>query len=157
LGGGLILKTINKLEDGTAIRIPQDDSKSCYVGMIKKSMGDIDWSLDAVSIERLIRGLNPWPSAYTVWNGKVMKLWEADVVDKEYEGAYGQVAEVSRNSLVKTGKGGLSIRKLQLQGKKCMDIDAFLRGYPIAEGTVLERLADAPSSPNTGKKEERGV
>ena len=158
LGGGLILKTINKLEDGTAIRIPQDDSKSCYVGMIKKSMGDIDWSLDAVSIERLIRGLNPWPSAYTVWNGKVMKLWEADVVDKEFEGAYGQVAEVSRNSLViKTGKGGLSIRKLQLQGKKCMDIDAFLRGYPIAEGTVLERLADIPSSTNAGKKEERGV
>ncbi len=75
--------------------------------------------MDAVSIERLIRGLNPWPSAYTVWNGKVMKLWEAEVVDKEYEGGYGQVAEVSRDCLViKTGKGGLSIRKLQLQGKK---------------------------------------
>ncbi|SET75867.1 methionyl-tRNA formyltransferase [Lacrimispora sphenoides] len=159
LGGRLILKTIDKLEDGTAIRIPQDDSKACYVGMIKKSMGDIDWSMDAVSIERLIRGLNPWPSAYTVWNGKVMKLWEAEVVDKEYEGGYGQVAEVSRDCLViKTGKGGLSIRKLQLQGKKCMDIDAFLRGYPIAKGTVLERLADIPkSTENVGKKEERGV
>jgi methionyl-tRNA formyltransferase len=127
--------------------------------MIKKSMGDIDWSMDAVSIERLIRGLNPWPSAYSVWNGKVMKLWEAKVVDKEYEGAYGQVVEVDRDSLViKTGKGGLSIRKLQLQGKKCMDIDAFLRGYPVAEGTVLERLAGASScTENVGRKEERGV
>ena len=150
MGGRLILKTIEKLEDGTAVRIPQDDSGTCYVGMIKKSMGDIDWSMDAVSIERLIRGLSPWPSAYTAWNGKVMKLWEAEVIDKEYEGVCGQVTEVGRDSLViKTGNGGLSIRKLQLQGKKCMDIDAFLRGYPITAGTVLERLAD--------KKEERGV
>lgn len=141
IGSRLILKTIDKLEEGTAVRTPQDDSRTCYVGMIKKSMGDIDWSMDAVSIERLIRGLNPWPSAYTTWNGKVMKLWEAEVIDKEYEGACGQVAEVNRDSLViKTGKGGLSIRKLQLQGKKCMDVDAFLRGYPIAKGTVLERF-----------------
>jgi methionyl-tRNA formyltransferase len=155
LGSRLILKTIIKLEEGTAVRTPQDDLKTCYVGMIKKSMGDIDWSMDAVSIERLIRGLNPWPSAYTVWNGKVMKLWEAEVVDKEYEGAYGQVVEAGRDSLViKTGKGSLSIRKLQLQGKKCMEIDAFLRGYQIAEGTVLERLAGT-SSCSVGKKVER--
>lgn len=159
MGGRLILKTIEKLKEGTAIRIPQDDSGTCYVGLIKKSMGDIDWSMDAVSIERLIRGLNPWPSAYTAWNGKVIKLWEAEVVDKEYEGVCGQVAEAGRDSLViKTGKGGLSIRKLQLQGKKCMDIDAFLRGYHIGEGAVLERLAGIPSSPESlGKKEERRV
>ncbi|MDR2025701.1 MAG: methionyl-tRNA formyltransferase [Hungatella sp.] len=155
LGSRLILKTIIKLEEGTAVRTPQDDLKTCYVGMIKKSMGDIDWSMDAVSIERLIRGLNPWPSAYTVWNGKVMKLWEAEAVDKEYEGACGQVVEVGRDFLViKTGKGSLSIRKLQLQGKKCMEIDAFLRGYQIAEGTILERLAGA-SSCSVGKKVER--
>ncbi len=142
IGGRLILKTLKKLEEGSAVRIPQDDSKSCYVGMIKKSMGDIDWSMDAVSIERLIRGLNPWPSAYTVWNGRVIKLWEADVVEKEYEGVYGQVVEAARNCLViKTGKGALTIRELQLQGKKRMDAGAFLRGYPITEGTVFERLA----------------
>lgn len=70
VGAALILKTLKKLEDGTAVRTPQDDSNSNYVGMIKKSMGDIDWSMEAVSIERLIRGLNPWPSAYTDWNGK---------------------------------------------------------------------------------------
>lgn len=159
LGGGLILKTIKKLEEGTALRTPQDDSKTCYVGMIKKSMGDIDWTMDAVSIERLIRGLNPWPSAYTGWNGKVMKLWEAKVVDKEYEGAFGQVVEVGRDALIiKTGKGGLSIRKLQLQGKKCMDIDAFLRGYPIVEGTVLSHLAGMALCPEgMGRKEERGI
>ncbi len=51
--------------------------------MIKKSKGDIDWSQDAVSIERLIRGLNPWPSAYTGWEGRIIKLWEADVLEEE--------------------------------------------------------------------------
>lgn len=140
VGGTLILKTLKKLEEGTAVRIPQDETKSCYVGMIKKSMGDIDWSMDAQAIERLIRGLNPWPSAYTGWNGKVIKIWEASVIDKEYEGVCGQVVEAGRDRLVvKTGKGGLSIHELQLQGKKRMDIDAFLRGYSIAEGTVFER------------------
>lgn len=141
IGGRLILKTLKKIEEGTAVRTPQDESNTCYVGMIKKSMGDIDWSMDAESIERLIRGLNPWPSAYTGWNGKVMKLWEATVVEKEYEGVYGQVVEVGRDRMiVKTGKGGLSIRELQLQGKKRMDIGAFLRGYQVSEGTVLKQL-----------------
>lgn len=140
LGGSLIIKTLKKLEDGTAVRIPQDDTKSCYVGMIKKSMGDIDWSMDAQAIERLIRGLNPWPSAYTGWNGRVIKIWEASVIDKEYEGTCGQVVEAGRDHLiVKTGKGSLSVLELQLQGKKRMDIGAFLRGYSIAEGTVFER------------------
>lgn len=141
IGGRLILKTLKKLEEGTAVRTPQDESKTCYVGMIKKSMGDIDWSMDAASIERLIRGLNPWPSAYTGWNGKVMKLWEAKVVEKEYEGVHGQVVEIGRDCMiVKTGKGGLSIRELQLQGKKRMDIGAFLRGYQVSEGTVLKQF-----------------
>ncbi len=140
VGGTLILKTLKKLEEGTAVRTPQDDTKSSYVGMIKKSMGDIDWSMEAQAIERLVRGLNPWPSAYTSWSNKVIKIWEASVVDKEYEGVYGQVVEAGRDRLVvKTGKGGLSICELQLQGKKRMDVGAFLRGYSIAEGTVFER------------------
>ena len=143
VGGRLILKTLKKLEEGTAKRTPQDDSKACYVGMIKKSMGDIDWSMDAVSIERLIRGLNPWPSAYTSWDGKVIKLWEATALEKEYEGISGQVAEVGRDCLIiKTGKGSLSLKELQLQGKKRMDVGAFLRGYPVSAGTVLKRLSD---------------
>lgn len=140
IGGTLIIETLKKLEDKTAVRIPQDESKFTYVGMIKKTMGDIDWSMEAEAIERLIRGLNPWPSAFTGWNGKVIKIWEADVVDKEYPGAWGEVVEVSKDCLVvKTGKGGLSIKELQMQGKKRMDISAFLRGYQIAEGTVFER------------------
>lgn len=140
VGAKLILKTLKKLEDGSAVRRAQDETKATHVGMIKKSMGDIDWSMDAASIERLIRGLNPWPSAYTNWGGRVLKLWDADVAEGQYNGVCGQVVEASKDRLViKTGKGGLVVKELQLQGKKRMDTAAFLRGYAIAEGTVLER------------------
>ena len=140
IGGRLIIKTLKKLEDGTAVRTVQDEEKMTYYGMLKKSMGDIDWNQDAASIERLIRGLNPWPSAYTSWEGKTIKLWEADALEKEYEGTCGQVVKTGKDCLyVKTGKGTLAVKELQLQGKKRMDTGAFLRGYQIAEGTVFER------------------
>jgi methionyl-tRNA formyltransferase len=141
VGGALILKTLKKLEDGTAVLKPQNEAEATHVRMINKEMGDINWSLDAVSIERLIRGLNPWPSAYTDWDGRMLKLWDADVVDQEYEGVCGQVMETGKNHLiVKTGKGGLSIKELQLQGKKRMDIGDFLRGYQIENGTVFKHI-----------------
>lgn len=140
IGGRLIIKTLKKLEDGTAVRTVQDEEKMTYFGMLKKSMGDIDWNQDAASIERLIRGLNPWPSAYTSWEGKTVKLWEADVLNEEYEGVCGQVVKTGKDCLyVKTGKGILAVKELQLQGKKRMDTGAFLRGYQITEGTVFER------------------
>ncbi len=108
--------------------------------MLKKSLGDIDWSMDAPAIERLIRGLNPWPSAYTCLGGKTMKIWSADVMDKEYGVPAGTIAEATGTALiVQTGRGSLSIRELQLEGKKRMDIMSFLRGYSVEKGTVLER------------------
>ena len=81
LGGELILKTLQNLEFGNAQFIKQDDSKSTYAKKMTKDLGHIDFTKDAVSIERLIRGLNPWPSAFTYLDGKVMKIWDADVVD----------------------------------------------------------------------------
>lgn len=139
-GSELILSTLDKLEQGTLERTPQGEENVSYVKMIKKSMGDIDWTRDAGSIERLIRGLNPWPSAYTRWDGRVMKIWDAEALTEEYEGICGQVTAIEKDRLlVKTGKGTLAIRSLQLEGKKRMEADAFLRGYPVAEGTVLER------------------
>jgi len=139
-GSELILSTLDKLEQGTLRPTPQGEEHVSYVKMIQKSMGDIDWTLDAVSIERLIRGLNPWPSAYTRWNGRVLKIWDAEVLTEEYEGVCGQVAAIEKDRLlIKTGKGTLAIRSLQPEGKKRMEADAFLRGYPVAEGTVMER------------------
>ena len=95
--------------------------------------------MDAVSIERLVRGLNPWPSAYTYIDGKTLKIWEAEVLDRNYGCEYGEVAEVTRNCLIiQTGVGALSVKSVQLQGKKRMDIAAFLNGYTIEKGTRFD-------------------
>lgn len=144
LGGDLILSTLDKLEDGTLVRIPQNHEEATHVKKIEKSMGDIDWSMDAAAIERLIRGLNPWPSAYTRWNGKMLKIWEADVVSgggsQAALSSAGKVLEASGDSLkVQTGNGVLNIRSLQLEGKKRMDTASFLRGYPVETGYRFER------------------
>lgn len=140
LGAELILSTLQKIEGGTIVRIPQTDDNTCYAKMLHKSMGDIDWSMDAEAIERLIRGLNPWPSAYTKWNGKTLKIWKAEVLEDEYDGVCGQVVYTDKTSLyVKTGKGTLALKELQPEGKKRMEIDAFLRGYPVEADTVFTK------------------
>lgn len=139
LGGDLILSVLKELEAGTAVRTPQNGEESCYAKMLKKELGSIDFSMPAERIERLIRGLNSWPSAYTHVNGKTLKIWQAEVLEKEYEGAFGEIVELTKDSLlVKTGKGTLSLREVQLEGKKRMEVDAFLRGYPLTKGIILQ-------------------
>ncbi len=139
-GGPLILSTLAKLSEGTLRPIPQTEEGTCYARMLSKSLGDINWSQEGAAIERLIRGLNPWPSAYTHLNGKTLKIWEADVLAEDSGKAPGQVARADEAGLwVATGKGTLSITSLQLEGKKRMGFDAFLRGFPIETGTRFER------------------
>lgn len=143
LGGRLILSTLEKLDSGTAIRTPQTEEGTCYAKMLDKSLGDIDWSMDAEAIERLIRGLNPWPSAYTMLENKTVKLWDAQALSEDHqelEGRPGQIVSIMPDSLwVKTGKGILSIKELQLEGKKRMPVTDFLRGYQLTPGSILER------------------
>lgn len=139
VGARLIVSTLKKIQDGTIERTPQTDEETCYARMLKKDMGDVDWSLDAHAIERLVRGLNSWPGTYTKWNGKTVKIWKAKAVDREYEGALGEAVYVDKETiLVKTGKGCLSLLELQPEGKKRMAADAFLRGYPVDLHTVFQ-------------------
>ncbi len=87
-------------------------------------------------IERLIRGLNPWPSAYTHLDGKMLKLWDADVKAQEQTPVAkpGQIVEVGKDYFtVQTGRDLLVIRSLQLEGRERMDTEAFLRGYSLTE------------------------
>ena len=141
LGAELILSTLDKLEKGTAVRTPQTDENTCYAKMLKKNMGDIDWTMDAVSIERLVRGLNPWPSAFTRWNGRMLKIWEAKVLpDPAVKAPCGSVISAGEEGLkIQTGNGVLCVTSLQLEGKKRMDTAAFLRGYQIEPGCIMER------------------
>lgn len=138
LGGNLIVKALKMIEEGTAPREQQDESQFTYFGMLKKEDGKIDFNKSAVAIERLIRGLNPWPSAYTSMEGKGLKLWQADVIDGPKKGECGEILEVTKDSIVvQTGEGYLAITELQLEGKKRMPVDAFIRGYEVNVGTKL--------------------
>ena len=138
LGGELILSTLEKIEDGTITRTPQGESVTSYAKMLQKSMGKIDWSMEAVKIERLIRGLNPWPSAYTSLKGKTVKIWAAKVEEGQTTGNPGRVTVTKDKLLVETGEGFLSITELQLEGKKRMETAAFLRGFTVEDQSEFE-------------------
>lgn len=150
-GAELILTTLDKIEKGTAVRTPQTEENTCYAKMLDKTMGDIDWTMDAAAIERLVRGLDPWPGTYTRWNGKMLKILKARVAgEEEYPGkrgaSCGEVVYAGRDSLaVQTGSGLLCLLELQPEGRKRMGADAFLRGYPVREGTVFAGAEQAGS------------
>ena len=138
-GAKLCVKVLRDLEEGTAVREKQpEESTTPYAKMIDKKMGEVDWKKSAKEIEQLIRGLNPWPSAYTKVHGKNLKLWKAKVLLETSQMNPGQIVKVTKDSLaVQTGQGMLEIQELQLEGKKRMDTSSFLRGYALAEGESL--------------------
>ena len=140
-GAKLCVETLEALQNGTVTPIPQGETTTAYAKMLDKQLGDINWNKTAVEIERLIRGLTPWPSAYTNWNEKVMKIWDAEVsdIDVEMEDAKpGTIVKVEKDAFyVQTGEGLLKVCELQIPGKKRMDAGAFLRGYQVKVGEEL--------------------
>ena len=143
LGAELLIEALIKIQNKTASRIPQENDKATYVKTIDKNMGKIDFTQPARKIEQLIRGLNPWPSAYTFLEGKTIKFWQAEVEAVVEQGELslfspGEVAQVRKDAIViMTGDGLLVVKELQLEGKKRMMADAYLRGYSIKVGTKL--------------------
>ena len=149
IGAKLLVDTIRRLEKGDCPRTPQNGQDMSYHPMLKKDMGQVDWTMPARDIVNLARGLYPWPSAYTCCRGKTLKIWEAQVEaepDAENPSRLpgknfcpGSVVQVTKQSLkIQTGKGLLSVRELQLEGKKRMPVDAFLRGYQLEKGALLQ-------------------
>lgn len=148
LGGETIVEALKRLEAGQLVPEAQDDSLSCYAPLIRKEMGCLDFTKTTAQLDRLIRGMNPWPSAYTYYHGKQMKIWKAqpvyDLADasltKEiWNGAQpGEVLVVDKNAfLIKTSDGALRIQELQLEGKKRMNTHDFLLGVKVAVGEQL--------------------
>ncbi len=136
LGAKAIVKALPMIEKGELTPIKQDDSKSNYAKMLKKEMGLVDWTKDACVIERYVRGLNSWPSAYSYLSGKQLKIWKAEVV--QANGNPGEVVAVDKNSItVACGNDALKLLEIQLEGKKRMDVSAFLLGYKVNAGDCL--------------------
>ena len=137
VGAQLLVETLQYLQDGTIQRKPQTGTPN-YVGMIKKTMGRLDWEDSAVNLERKIRAMDPWPSAYTFRNRKMLKIWKAEVL-KGGAGEPGEVVRIGKDGFdVQTGSGILRILEVQPEGKKRMDSAAYLRGYPMESGESLD-------------------
>lgn len=146
-GAELIVEALPLLEQGKVTPAAQDDTQSCYAKMLHKEMGRIDWSRTAVEIERQVRALNSWPSAYTSYHGKTLKIWEAWVEqpDTPLSGQAetflsGTVVAVTKDTVkVAAGSGLLCLTRVQLEGKKRMAVREFLLGCPVKPG---ERLGE---------------
>ena len=137
-GAKLCVKTLDALQSGNAPFEKQGESPTEYARMLDKKLGKINWNREAAEIERLIRGLNPWPSAYTSLDGKTMKVWEADVLDAQSKEEPGTIVEVNKKEIiVATGSNDLALHEIQLAGKKRMQVQAFLLGYQVEAGTKL--------------------
>lgn len=139
-GAALCARALREIEAGTIQPVPQNDEDSSYAGRLNKQLGNIDWQKSAIEIERLVRGLNPWPSAYTHDRGKLLKIWKAAVLSKENakDAPAGSIIVAKKDQIVvQTGQGQLKLLELQPEGKKRMAADAFLRGYSLEVGDVL--------------------
>lgn len=139
-GAKLCVKTMEAILNDTAVYTPQDSSKATHTAKIHKELGCIDWTKSAQNIECLIRGLDPWPSAYTRIDDKTLKIWKAEIVSGEKEAAPGCIVKINKDSIwVQTGNGILSLLEVQLAGKKRMAVESFLNGYTVEEGTYFKR------------------
>lgn len=140
VGAKLLVETLDKAEAGQLHPVKQDDSQSSYVRMIDKSFGLMDFTQPVEVLERKVRALNPWPSAFTHMDEKLLKIWDATVIQDNNvkAGDYGKVKTDGKTCFMVACDGGyLSVNELQLEGKKRMKVEDFLRGYSIKEGTVL--------------------
>ena len=150
LGAELIVEALPKIERGELTPVPQDEELATKCGKLSKNMGKIDFNKNAVAIRNLVRGLNPWPSAFTRHDGKMLKIWVADALDDKQVKEVAGNAEVLKNAVpgtvsfvtkeaigVATGKGTLVLKEVQLEGKKRMLVKDFLLGNKIEIGTKL--------------------
>jgi methionyl-tRNA formyltransferase len=133
----VIVEALSLGAKGLLQPVKQNDAMASYASLIRKEMGRVDFHAEADSISRLIRGLNPWPSAFCLWRGKQLKIWEA-AAEPETSGNPGEIIEIRSDCLVvATGKGSLVIYEMQLEGKKRMKAKDFMIGGGMKLGDVL--------------------
>ena len=139
LGAQTLLRTLRALEDGTLVRTPQNEAEASYQPMLTREMGEMDWSRSAQQLHDQVRGLYPWPGAYTTMDGGVLKVWVSRISDMKTDAAPGAVvkADAKEGLFVACGTGVLQIVELQAPGSKRMNARDYLRGKPMQTGTVL--------------------
>ncbi len=144
LGGAALGKALDLLRQDKLQRTRQDDQLASLAPLLKKEDGLVDWSLPAEEISHLIRGLDPWPTAYTALHSKRLRLFSPEVLAtdscRDNFPVPGTICQADRNGLlVTTGKDCLLIKEIQAEGARRMDIAAFISGNPLQPGTLLGR------------------
>jgi methionyl-tRNA formyltransferase len=139
LGGELLIETLTLMKQGNCPRIPQNDQEATYAPMLHDFHEVISWDANAQAIVNKIRGMNPWPGAYTMRNGERLKIYVAHVIEGFSErGTPGQVLAIDQNGfVVQTGEGVLKVTHVQPAGKKQMAAAEFLKGYQLGIGETL--------------------
>jgi methionyl-tRNA formyltransferase len=143
-GASLLVKTINALADGTALKTPQDSALATYAPPLNRDDEKLNWNCTSLEIYNRIRGLNPWPGAYTNLRGKRIKVWKAAPPDLNNADSGGQrpgtiLAAAEGTFTVATGDGAITLLDLQPAGKKKMDAGSFCCGYRVESGECLDR------------------
>jgi methionyl-tRNA formyltransferase len=138
LAARMITPALRQVVEGTARFVPQDHAKATVVPILRKADGLIDWSLTAEAIRNRIRGLDPWPGAFTFWRGKRLRLWEAERQEGRGSGDPGEILSVGDEGVgVQTAEGVLRLKALQLEGGRRMSAQEFLRGRKMVPGERL--------------------
>lgn len=145
-GAKTIVEAIRLLEEGALTPVRQDETLATHVGKIDKSMGRLDFARSAVELDRQIRALNSWPSCFTRYKNKQLKIWKAvpvcsdEVMDKLDGMEPGTIVKAEKDAFyVQTGDGILKVTDVQLEGKKRMAVKDFLLGVKLQAGDILER------------------
>lgn len=137
LGAELLVEFLAKMKGGEIYPIRQDPSQATYAPPLKKENGRIDWKKEAQEIDRKVRGFDPWPGAFTLYNGHVLKIFKGEVRQGDAKDG-GKVLWVGTDFVeIGTGKGSFLIREVQLEGKRRMSIRDFLAGHSVPVGTVF--------------------
>lgn len=138
MGAHLLLQTLEGLEKGTLTALPQDPALATYAPKIQREEGRINWQTPAHQLFNLVRAFDPWPGAFTVWAGRLLKLFQPTILEEDAKEAPGTVVETSAVGLrIATPRGYLLIRELQLENRPRMSVNEFLRGYPLKPGVQL--------------------
>jgi methionyl-tRNA formyltransferase len=139
IGARLLVATLDEIAAGRAIETPQDDAQATYAHRLTKDEGLVNWSATAVHLHNQVRGLHPWPHAYSFLKGRRVILLESSWSERQADGAPGTVCGVSAQSVdVATGQGVLRLTRLQLEGKRPMVVREFLAGHPVSVGDHFE-------------------
>ncbi|EQK45225.1 MULTISPECIES: methionyl-tRNA formyltransferase [Paraclostridium] len=137
-GAKVLKETIDLIEKGEAPREKQSNEDTCYSPIMNKSLGNIDWKKSAIDIHNLVRGINPWPSAYTTYEGQTMKIWKTKVIDKNSDKDPGTIISVDKEGInVSTSEGILQIKEIQMAGKKRMEVPEYIKGNNINTDIIL--------------------